>query len=89
MHFVTFLGDLWQMCCGGWLWDVGVGVGGGGVAVWLALFLGSGACCGISHTGVDLVSWWSWVAVAALVVLLLGFWCWCLGGFVESTVPGC
>ena len=34
MHFVTFLGDLWQMCCGGWLWDVRIlKVDGGGVAM--------------------------------------------------------
>jgi len=49
MHFVTLLGGLWQIFCDGWLWDVGVGVAGGGVAVWLALLLDSGACCGISH----------------------------------------
>ena len=34
MHFVASLGNLWQLCCGGWWQDVGVlGIGGGGVAM--------------------------------------------------------
>jgi hypothetical protein len=32
MHFVASLENLWQVCCGGWLWDIGIlGVGGVGV----------------------------------------------------------
>ena len=80
MHFVASLGNLWQVCCGGWLWyfgyDAGIlGVGDVGVAVYHPSFWAVVCAMIFFQFVVNVVAWGSWGAVAVLVVVLLGFWC--------------